>query len=240
MRKVQRLLVTGSPASDESLMGYIVRLTELNSYDTPAWIGQMINLCQRTLGKWHSLRLHKTADLSSLAELTRTGVSVLTKLSYLIDSSADSANVLGLTVPRPTLNLFRPKICPRCLEQSNYCRQMWDLLLVTTCPTHQCLLLDYCPNCNKTISWIRSRVSTCSCTLDWRSVTSTSVGSTELVLTQWVHQLFGPSATNKQSSPIFRLHLGDVQKLLLLIARQQHISEAKNNRFSLRVKAACT
>jgi hypothetical protein len=38
------LLVRSAPKPDESLMGYLVRLTEENHYDSPSWILRLANM----------------------------------------------------------------------------------------------------------------------------------------------------------------------------------------------------
>src|SRR2546423_1288335 len=47
--KNQKLLRAGRPRADESLMGYIVRLTEQNCYETPSWILKIAGLEYRQL-----------------------------------------------------------------------------------------------------------------------------------------------------------------------------------------------
>ena len=75
--------------------------------------------------------------------------------------------------PLPTYNLYKQssKVCPYCLADKPYCRKIWNLIPLTVCTIHHCLLLDICPQCDRTIRWERNSVNECKyCQLDWRSI----------------------------------------------------------------------
>lgn len=72
-------------------------------------------------------------------------------------------NYLGIDIPEQYLRLSNPAICPRCIEDSDYHRAIWDHKLVTSCTKHNVELLDYCPDCGEKISWKRNKINRCNC-----------------------------------------------------------------------------
>lgn len=129
-----------------------------------------------------------------LAKLTDINVSHLEAITYPpSDDQFDCYLFFDNIVPRHSLRLNYPKICPECLLESPYCRRIWELSLVTTCPRHKCLLVDECSSCGKRIAWIRKSVCMCSCNFDWRESLPITVNESELTLTSHVHQLCGLS-----------------------------------------------
>src|SRR5205807_2230131 len=110
--------------------------------------------------------------------------SVLVALTYKrkgprINKMRD-CRIFGQFVPRTALRLNPAKICPHCLREFGYVCRIWDLKIVTTCPLHKCLLLDECPNCRRTLPFLRSRLNICKCQYDWRDYSAQSVDDTEI------------------------------------------------------------
>lgn len=194
MAEHRKLLLRNSPKADESLLGFIVRLTELNDYDTPTWITQ-----EAKLGNiWNQLAFVKNnIDIEPLAKLSGREVAELTPLLYL---SADGSNksltprvILNQTVPAYAIRLKDPKICPACLRESGYCRKVWDLAPLTSCPIHRCLLLAECPKCKRRISWIRNSISQCPhpCGYNWTDASLQFVDDVGLAISRQIHHLCG-------------------------------------------------
>lgn len=183
--------MTPKPEPDESLVGYILRLTERNGYETPTVIlllagfdPSALHNCQFMFGE--------QGDLTPLSRLTGWAISTLSALRYASAPSETSVYryfVLGSPAQRYFINVRRPKFCPDCLRESVYCRKVWELAPVTTCPLHRCLLLDECPGCGGGISWVRSSVSACPCGYDWREALPSMVGESELGVARRVHRL---------------------------------------------------
>jgi TniQ len=150
-----RLLRTPKPQPRESLPGYVLRLTEENSYDSPRWIPERAGLkVEPSSGRW--------ADLWGLAcKMFR-----LREITGLNETELESLR--RQLVPNAIVRLQAPKICPPCLEEENWCRKAWDVLAFTACPKHRIVLIDHCPHCSAKLSWARSSVSVCTCGYDWR------------------------------------------------------------------------
>lgn len=221
----QRLLRSGKPKTDESLMGYIIRLTEQNGYPSPSWI---INRARLTpsLNRFCSFVFRSPEAFRLLSDLTGTSISELSSTAYprATEYSFGYHLFFGVPIHPYSMRLGYPKVCPACLSESLYCRRMWDISVVTTCLKHKCLLIDECPNCKRQITWIRNRVSVCLCEYDWRDATVTLIKGSELSLTQHVHQLCGLSVNESilqerfHQSPIINLELRDLLLVLFFFA----------------------
>lgn len=158
----RRLLRRPRPYPDESLAGYIIRLTENNYYPDPNWIFQMSGLKRR--GIYANVFIPELDDLSRLSQLSGIEENVLWSMSFpsLNQSRSryeNTVKVFGSAVPTYTLTKTRVKLCPICLQSSAYYRLIWNLSVVNTCPFHRCLLIDKCPKCYQDIKWSRPSVA---------------------------------------------------------------------------------
>jgi TniQ len=191
-----RLVVTPKPETGESPVGYFLRLTQRNGYETPTVILQLAGLgiyalqyCQFVFGgRW---------DLSALARLTGAALSTLAPLRY--DAAASEGYVrrflvFGSPVRRYFINTTQPKVCPDCLRERGCCLKIWELIPITACPRHRRMLLDECPGCRERITWFRNEVSRCPCGCDWREASPSPVGDPDLHAVRRIHRLCGLSS----------------------------------------------
>ena len=189
------LLRRPRPYQDEDLAGYILRLSQVNRYSSPQWIYNLAeipqyaangNFCDRT-----------TQDFAKLARLLSIEESTLWKMAFREYKSNKVARVkfFGRSLPTYNLSKLRAKVCPCCLKEKSYCRKIWNLIPLTVCPVHHCLLVDICPQCDRPIRWDRSAVNECKyCELDWRDIRSEIL---ELSKTIPSHLLFAACGLGK-------------------------------------------
>src|SRR2546423_725764 len=176
-----RLLVRPKPATGESFIGYLVRMTELNGYDTPSWILSLADIDYMELQWTFAFMFRKTKGLKTLAHLTNNTLDDLNALVYSLPNSSQGNinehefDFYGAFLNRSIIRPHHPKICPKCLAEFGYCFRFWDCSLVTVCPIHECMLLDKCPKCRRQIRAIRKSISVCVCGCDWREIETTSV-----------------------------------------------------------------
>lgn len=227
---MQRLLITGQPKHDESFMGYIIRLTELNRCLHPSWILRLAGVCN-LLDSNLAFIFNDTLDLSIFKQITGVPESDLAALLYR-PTDPDKTNscdyvVCGSLVPRYVIRSLRPKVCPNCLIDSAYVRKVWDLAVVTACPIHKCLLLDECPRCKNFIPWVRGQVSHCRCELDFRECRTALVNGEELEVTRQIYLLCNllPEEVQNQtgeakSNPLLNIDLKSFISALIFIASQ--------------------
>ena len=183
------------PEKGESFIGYLVRLTELNGYDTPSWILSLAGIDYMDLQWTFSFVFGKSKGLEELARITDNTVDDLKELVYPPTTSSQGKiadheyDFFGASLNRSIIRPHQPKICPKCLAEFGYCFLIWDCSLVTACPTHQCLLLDKCPKCRRQIRAIRKSVSTCACGCDWREIDPKNVTSSDMSVSRRIYQL---------------------------------------------------
>lgn len=210
-------------------MGYVLRLTELNYYDTPSWILQLTRIKSFVQSNL-SFNFNNELNLSRLAQLTRADESALAKLLY---HPADSVRrkmglylVFGAPVFQYVIRPRTPKVCAGCLRDFGYIRKIWDLAPVTACPIHKCHLLDECQSCRKRIGWARPGISLCKCGSDWREHPVSIIDDSELSVVHQIYKLCrletgsAPPTVSDLASPIYKLDLKSYISALFLIASQ--------------------
>jgi len=232
-----RLLIRPKPEVDESFLGYILRLTEKNLYETPSWILKMAGLGDKEFRQNNSLVFRPHENLDGLTQLVGVNVDGIAQLLYPPVAASDSTYLhyfFGQPVPQDLIRLNRPKICPACLSESPYCRRVWEFSAVTACPTHRRLLIDECPKCKRRISWSRKNVTVCPCNFDWREFPTPSVAEQQLRLICHIYQLCGIPVAGvgplKVPEPISRLSLNDLLRVLFFVAGQQRGISAATSR----------
>ena len=155
------LVIRARPKEDESYLGFLLRLAEINSFDTPYWILKIMGAGSSTFRTYSA---EASARLSlRLASLSKLSVK---DLEHLYNHPVRGKYLLSFfdhPVPPYLLRPGRPRVCTKCLSQSQYCRKQWDFAAITSCPTHQIMLLEKCPGCGKPITWLRRSVSRCRC-----------------------------------------------------------------------------
>lgn len=146
MFRERELLFSAIPHADESFIGYLLRLTEVNRYETLSWLLHLAQI--NYVGFKFPLTWNGSLDVSVLKRLTGVDETTLTSLLYVPMRSSERQLiadylVFGNPVPHHMIRLKHPKICPACLRDSNYARIIWELAPVTVCPSHEWELVAY-------------------------------------------------------------------------------------------------
>ena len=226
IKGIKKLLRKRRPRPFENLQGYIVRHTELNCWEQSTWL---LDYAKISKDRRHNTSLsfifNRSLDLTTLGYVTCTDTSQLYQMLYSpIENDNKMVKFMGHPISKYAITT-KPGICPECLRQDNYIRTMWDLSLVTCCPTHNCQLIDTCPNCGKRLSWYRSKVSCCNdgerCGFDFRDIPTTKVANDDTYLATHLYALIGlpniqsPLALN---NPIMGLSLNGIFKFASFLA----------------------
>lgn len=167
------LVRTPLPMATESLLGYVLRLSEQNGYDTP-W--RLLSLAKITRREALSLDF----PISRLARLINAQANVLDAIAYSTRGKSGEiaykilSTSFGSRVRNGTFRLSKPSFCPRCVHEKGFIEAYWDLRLVTCCPKHHSLLLTHCPRCRQAISWFRPGLLSCACGATWNSISRDS------------------------------------------------------------------
>lgn len=222
------LLRRPRPYVDEDLAGYILRLSQVNHYSSPQWIYNLAEIPQYAANGNFCDR--STRDFSKLARLLSIEEFRLWKMAFREHKSNKVARVkfFGRSLPTYNLSKLKAKVCPLCLAEKSYCRKIWNLIPLTVCPIHHCLLLDICPQCDRPIRWDRNSVNECKyCELDWRDIKPEVLELPETIPSHLLSAACGLEQLGKAElqligvqHPILNLELEHLVSLLTFIAGQ--------------------
>lgn len=218
-----KLLITPKPEKDEGFISYLLRLTEANGYDTPSWILSLSGIDYMEL-QWKFTFLFSCSEgFKKFAKLTGNTLSDLIGLLYLPAPSPKHTtcdvdyNFYGAFFNRSIIRPHCPKVCVKCLNESGYCRRVWDCSLVTVCPIHECLLLDTCPKCKRRLKAIRNRLSVCVCECNWSELEPDLRSEHEIAVSRRVYQLCGLLPLDHPSSDRNRLQSLALQDFVIVL-----------------------
>jgi hypothetical protein len=158
------LVVTPPPSQTESLMGYVLRLTQVNGYPTVNYIlGELRkDADQTTIGRLDA------SPLMPLAAISPQQMNHLTMRVVHKDSRATTA-LCGKPLPIDHVQQNSPKVCSRCLTETGQCEAFWELSVASACPIHLVALRNQCDICKRRLTWRRKSVWQCMCGADLRA-----------------------------------------------------------------------
>jgi len=153
------LAFTTKPLKDESLVSFILRLTQLNHLKNPT---QLLKYFTGSTTKPPTVK-----HIIRIAELTCCSTSEISQLFGF----EWSTNELGLARKINNEYITKPYFissrylayCPKCIEEENYLRSYWEFTFLKACPTHKIYLIDKCPLCHRALTWRRPGVDICTC-----------------------------------------------------------------------------
>lgn len=151
---VPPLVVTPAPRPKESLLGYVLRVSEANGYETPTWLFSRAQFSMVAV-------MSGGISIGDLAILLGRQAAELQDLQYF--ELGGGRMLLGRAVQRVDLRLRAPRFCPECVAEKGMLDAHWDCSLVTACPTHCSSLLEQCLHCHRPLSWFRPGLLQCAC-----------------------------------------------------------------------------
>jgi hypothetical protein len=221
-RAPRRLLRTPVPHADESLMGYVVRLTEENGYGAPSWIFDLAGLRNGARGGGWTALYSPGFDPTLLERVIGLKRPEFDALRYGIGSSRRSVIFADQPISIDFIRFSTPKLCPLCLREASYYKRFWDLLPLTACAVHGLILIDTCSDCGRRVSWLRKKVSVCHCGFDWRTSKPVEASPAGLEVSRQALRLCELSSGITQgeisNSPLYGLGLNDFCLALTLVA----------------------
>lgn len=196
------LVCTPAIRPKESLLGYVLRLSEANGYERPGWF------LTKTGRGHHVIRAVLNPEVLA-RQLGLSDTSALVPLGYADD--AGNPVLLGRPIGLGHLRLYAPKFCPLCVAERGHIEALWDCVAVTACPRHRTPLAARCPRCRNRITWDRPGLLTCPCGADLHTVPSTT-WSTEACaeLSGYVAAALGYSGSPLRSELGFPTHLAEM------------------------------
>jgi hypothetical protein len=159
---VELLLRTPNPLGDESILGYVLRVSETNGYDTPWHVF-------RHAGYEQGEMITAGMTVQRLAAILGKNPDQLEKHAYLgtdKDGKPEyrlNGRPIGRRLTFSPLRLNRPAICIACVKEQGFANVCWDASVYVACPLHRSMLLQRCPACNCGLTWLRPGLLTCRC-----------------------------------------------------------------------------
>ncbi|GEM_PF-6735652 len=153
-----------TPYCDESVGGYMLRISEVNL----GWSAQ--HLLQAVFGSKSRFTFEKAG---ALADFCRSDPASVCELSgyWRLRDGIDESMIGEWWIPRrPHVVRSCSALCPVCLDETPYSKAIWDVALVSCCPCHRTMLVDRCPQCGLLVSIRRNKVCQCRCGHDYRSI----------------------------------------------------------------------
>jgi hypothetical protein len=152
MTKTCRVLVRHpSPNPTESLIGYLLRLTEVNGYPTTHYM--LVDG-----GKYQS---GDSISVQLLASMTNRPARLLQPIAFRSKDNKMSV-ILGQVVSKMEMNATVAPVCPTCVIEKGFMEAHFSLSLMTICPEHK-FLVKVCPGCSKRLTWKRPGLLHCNC-----------------------------------------------------------------------------
>ncbi|HEX7650025.1 MAG TPA: TniQ family protein [Noviherbaspirillum sp.] len=180
------LIRTPGPNKTESLLGYALRLSVANGYETPWHIfshaGIEANAIRGARFPYEKLAAVLGIPDAELEQLSYAGVNKGGRREY---------RLLGHTLaPSPGysyLRLTSPAFCPDCVREHGYIDALWDMRFIIACPVHKRTLLECCSECMAPISWLRPALLTCRCGASLDRLTTTEIDESIIDLMSLIH-----------------------------------------------------
>jgi hypothetical protein len=153
----QHLVRHPAPYPTESLIGYVLRLSEKNGYASPWSLYRLAGMRQNEM-RTTGIKVQK------LATIARCRIHQLVDIAFEPPTSHPRlARLLGHTLVPTDLNITKPKLCPQCIAEKGFIEAHWHLELMSACPIHRCVALSSCPKCGNRLSWFRPGLLECKC-----------------------------------------------------------------------------
>ncbi len=155
------LVRTPKPHATESLLGFVLRVSESNGYESPVYVFQLAQIPRR-------MERAPGFPVERLAKILGQDPSDLRRIAYRAEETSGRPfkildHFLGETLRSAPLRLRRPAFCPQCVADEGYIDAFWDLTVAVACPTHRCEVVRSCAACGQPLMWRRPALLTCSC-----------------------------------------------------------------------------
>jgi hypothetical protein len=165
-----------SPHPTESLLGYVVRLTEANGYASPRDLYRFAGMNENEISA-------STLSCSKLAVVTTHPSSWLERIAFSPPKNqSNSPCLLGNILGASDLALTGARVCPDCVADKGFIEAHWHIDFMWACPIHERAAVWYCPKCKKPLSWMRSGLLTCRCGAPFQPPSNALIPKPELAL----------------------------------------------------------
>ncbi len=201
MRDNDRILINRmAPVKFEELNSLLYKLGHANHYDELRWFADLLGLPK-------NLNLVSTPleePLKKLSKFTRLDVDALQALTFSrfipylpnLDKKDPTRRSGSLLSSNPLVVGFGKRVCPLCLLENDAYLLPWRIGIVTSCPIHNVLLLDCCPQCGEKLSRKGYKCGTCGSYIKNMGVTKVLNDNINATATKLIWSSIGCSDEN--------------------------------------------
>lgn len=157
------------PKWDESLAGYLIRLTSQYNLKSPAPIRRAIT--NKPMG---TPNCNDLSIMSRYCGIPEGDLLDLFGMDKRVDQGHSQWRIGHSWINQERYVSSRAlSYCPQCLRENNYLKASWEIVFTSVCNEHGCNLTYVCPSCHKPPNWFRSSVMKCQCGADLTKISST-------------------------------------------------------------------
>lgn len=153
------------PFRDESPSSVLLRSSSLNGYTSPIKQLNQLKSSHRVLLSPSLQTIVSNPKQFELAcEILGVDLTYLESIKPVREHQYPHADYfIGGILARRKHVSKSTRYCPRCLNEKQYFRKIWDYELYTSCHEHGLAIIDHCDVCGEKISWNRRHISECQC-----------------------------------------------------------------------------
>lgn len=140
----------------ESILGFLLRLTEENGYSSPEDVRRAAGITRGSIAKAENIAKLALATNHSFREASEMGEVPEAEGRILVEPY-DQEWLPGQE------STAAGKCCSRCVEEIGYIQAHWVLPLMYACPVHNVFALTACPSCHRPLWWYRPGLLECGC-----------------------------------------------------------------------------
>lgn len=216
----------------ESPLGFVLRASEMNGYETPR---HLFSMAKANRDQMFSIGL----EMNKIAEVLGRNPDTLRGYREPGETDISRVNVCGHPLVTRDLNLAMPKICPECIQECGFIPAWTDLGLVDACPNHGRMLLTRCPRCGNRLSWFRPGVLRCGCGANLADARGAPIGVEHAaLLSQVVAKVMHVAVANPCAMPVEQFKGMTLHGLLVITQGLVQFDRAAQAQLSLPVAAS--
>ncbi|MFW2600335.1 TniQ family protein [Aliarcobacter butzleri] len=147
------------PYHDELLTSWLFRISRANYTRISVIVNKLFKI-KRFYERDFDLYDFSKIDLNTFYKITNlSNIEELQLRKYIgfLEENINTKNKKRWFVPISTTSFkdifYSTRFCPKCLEENNYLKQEWRLMIVNICEKHLCFLQNHCPNCKKALKY---------------------------------------------------------------------------------------
>lgn len=194
---------------DESLESFLLRLSKYQGYERFAHFAE--DIWQSTLMQHEAIpgafpfelsrvnlykaqttsqmRVRVLIDLEKQLNLSDFGILrlALAHSKAFFSPQYKAVHRFGVDYPQAFLRKRFTPICPQCIDEAPYIRQLWQFIPYQACHKHQCKLVHLCPECGNRLEYQHSElIEYCDCGFSLAQSPVESATPSALKVSQWL------------------------------------------------------